>query len=173
MITAKLELLDSPSAEQLAQMALYTEALLKSIEFDPCYTAEDDSVKIHFDTQRDAKTFLRRLIADYETMGYEIEQEVSLFEMSVFVNDPELQAFFQCQRMNLNMASNEALAEIIAETSRDASDALDQLERMDAMATLNGLSHMREILNVIVNKLDDKGISIGDSINQVAQQTIH
>lgn len=170
MITAKLELLDSPSVEQLA---LYTEAMLKSIQFDPAYTAEDDNVKVYFETQRDAKSFLRRLLADYETMGQEVEQEVSLFELSVYVNDPELQAFYQCQRMNINMASSECLAEIIAETSNSASDALDRLERMEASATLNGLDHMRHILNVIVNKLDDKGISVGDAINEVAAQTIH
>lgn len=170
MITAKLELLDSPSVEQLAQ---YTEAMLKSIQFDPAYTAEDDNVKVHFETQRDAKAFLRRLLADYETMGQEVEQEVSLFELSVYINDPELQAFYQCQRMNINMASSECLAEIIAETSNDASEALTRLDRMEASAALNGLDHMRHILSVIVDKLDDKGISVGDAINSVAAQTIH
>ncbi|AND74996.1 hypothetical protein pf16_73 [Pseudomonas phage pf16] len=170
MITAKLELIDSPSVEQLA---LYTEAMLKSIQFDPAYSAEDDNVKVYFETQRDAKSFLRRLLADYETMGQEVEQEVSLFELSVYIDDPELQAFYQCQRMNINMASSEALAEIIAETSNEASEALTRLDRMEASATLNGLDHMRHILNVIVDKLDDKGISVGDAINDVAAQTIH
>jgi len=170
MITAKLELFNAPSVEQLA---LYAETLLKSIEFDPNFTTCEESVKIQFETQRDAKVFVSRLLGDYESMGYEIEQELSLFELTVFIDDPELQAFYQCGRMNISMASSEALAQIIAETSRDASDALDRLDRMEASATLNGLDSMRKILNVIVDKLDDKGISVGDAINEVAQQTIH
>ena len=114
------------------------------------------------------------MIEDYATLGFEVEQEVDLFDLSVYINDPELQAFFTTQRMNIQQVQTEALGEILSE----ANAGVDRLNRVnetnEAIALKNGLSSMRKIINVIVARLEEKNIFLSDEINKVSErETIH
>lgn len=171
MLYAKFEVLETPDTTELSK---YLQSIASEIKFESTFDIESDFVRVYFETPRDAKEYLRRVLEDYQTLGYEMEHEVDLFDLSVFINDPELQAFFTTQRMNIQQVQTEALGEILGEAQRDVDNMHRAQEKNEASAVLNGLNNMRKILNVIVSKLDEKGIFIGDDINKVAStETIH
>lgn len=170
MLFAKFETLEAPNTVELQT---WLSNVLKEIQFEMGVEAEDNYVKVHFETERDCKQFLIRVIEDYATLGYETGTEVDLFDLSVFVSDPELQAFFTNHRSNIQQCSSEALSEIIVETSNEVARLSDLLDKMEANATLNGLYKMREVLQVISNELATKGMFVGDAINAVAHETVH
>lgn len=170
MLFAKFETLEAPNTVELQK---WLGNVLQEIQFDDTLEIDENFVKVHFETQRDGKQFLTRVIEDYATLGYETNTEVELFDLSVFVSDPELQAFFMSHRMNIQQCSTEALSEVIVETSNDVAHALELIERMETQATLNGLYKMRTILKVISDELDTKGIHIGETINEAVLETVH
>lgn len=170
MLFAKFETLNAPNTVELNT---WLGNVLAEIKFEMGVEAEDNFVKVHFETERDCKQFLTRVIEDYATLGYETDTEVDLFDLSVFVSDPELQAFFMSHRMNIQQVSSEALSEIIVETSNEAAVLRELVDEMETKATLNGLYKMREILKVISTRLDEKGIHIGEDLNATVLETIH
>lgn len=171
MLYAKFEVLETPDTSELHK---YLQSIASEIKFESTFEVESDFVKVFFETQRDAKEYLRRVINDYATLGFEVEQEVDLFDLSVYVNDPELQAFFTTQRMNIQQVQTEALGEILGEAQSDVDRMNRAQEKTEASAVLNGLNNMRKIINVIVNRLDEKGIFLGEEINKVSSaETIH
>jgi hypothetical protein len=171
MLYAKFEVLETPDTSELHK---YLQSIASEIKFESTFEVESDFVKVFFETQRDAKEYLRRVISDYATLGFEVEQEVDLFDLSVYVNDPELQAFFTTQRMNIQQVQTEALGEILGEAQSDVDRMNRAQEKTEASAVLNGLNNMRKIINVIVNRLDEKGIFLGEEINKVSSaETIH
>lgn len=171
MLYAKFEVLETPDTSELHK---YLQSIASEIKFESTFEVESDFVKVFFETQRDAKEYLRRVINDYATLGFEVEQEVDLFDLSVYVNDPELQAFFTTQRMNIQQVQTEALGEILGEAQSDVDRMNRAQEKTEASAVLNGLNNMRKIINVIVNRLDEKGIFLGEEINKVSTtETIH
>lgn len=170
MMYVKFAVLDQPNTVELEK---YLVKALDSIQFESTIEGQDDWYKVHLETARDCKEFLRRVLEDYATLGYETETELDLFDLSVYCSDPELNNFFIHQRMNINQVSSEALSEIIVETSNEVARLENLVDRMEANATLNGLYKMRQILGVISSRLDEKGIHIGEEINAAAMQTVH
>lgn len=171
MLYAKFEVLETPDTTELHK---YLQSIAAEIKFESTFEVESDFVSVYFETQRDAKEYLRRVIEDYATLGFEVEQEVDLFDLSVYINDPELQAFFMTQRMNIQQVQTEALGEILSEANADV-DRLNRVnETNEAIALKNGLSSMRKIINVIVARLEEKNIFLSDEINKVSErETIH
>ena len=173
MLYAKFEVLETPDTIELGK---YLKGISDEINFESTFDfdSESDSVKVFFETQRDAKEYLRRVLDDYATLGFEMSHEVDLFDLSVYINDPELQAFFMTQRMNIQQVQTEALGEILGEAQGDVDRMNRAQEKNEASAMLNGLSSMRKIINVIVSRLDEKGIFLADEINKVSERdTIH
>lgn len=171
MLYAKFEVLETPDVVELGK---YLKSIADEIEFEVPFEVESDSVKVLFETQRDAKQYLKRVLNDYATLGFEMEHEVDLFDLSVYINDPELQAFFTTQRMNIQQVQTEALGEILGEAQSDVDRMHRAQEKTEATAMVNGLNSMRKIINVIVNRLDEKGIFLGEEINKVSSaETIH
>ena len=171
MLYAKFEVLETPDTNELHK---YLQSIASEIKFESTFDVESDFVSVYFETPRDAKEYLRRVIEDYATLGFEVEQEVDLFDLSVFINDPELQAFFTTQRMNIQQVQTEALGEILSEAQGDVDRMNHAQEKNEASATLNSLSNMRKIINVIVNRLEEKNIFLGDEIAKVSErETIH
>lgn len=170
MMFAKFETLETPNTLELQN---WLANVLAEIQFEATVEAEENFAKVHFETARDCKEFLTRILEDYATMGYETNTEVELFDLSVFISDPELNSFFTSHRMNIQQCSNESLSEIIVETSNEVARVSDLLNRMEANATLNGLYKMREVLKVISDELATKGMFVGEQINAVAHQTVH
>lgn len=164
---------DVSGAQSVGEVELYLRAVDAQIEFSSTFEVEADFVKVFIETQRDMKTFLKRVIEDYETLGYEIEQDVMLGMVTVFVSDPELNSFFINERLNIQAAASIALSEIIVEVDTANANLEDRVERIETAATLNGTYKMRAILRVIVDALDEKGIFLGDKINAVSMQTVH
>lgn len=173
MLFAKFEVLETPDTVELGK---YLQSVAAEINFELQFDldSESDNVKVFFETARDAKEYMKRIVNDYATLGFEMEHEVDLFDLSVYINDPELQAFFTTQRMNIQQVQTEALGEILSEANADV-DRLNRVnETNEAISLKNGLSSMRKIINVIVSRLDEKGIFLGEEINKVSERdTIH
>lgn len=171
MLYAKFEVLETPDTNELSK---YLQSIATEIKFESTFDVESDFVSVYFETPRDAKEYLRRVLEDYSTLGYEVEQEVDLFDLSVYINDPELQAFFTTQRMNIQQVQTEALGEILSEANADVDRLNHAQEKNEASAVVNSLSSMRKIINIIVSRLEEKNIFVGDEIDSVAQrETVH
>lgn len=171
MLYAKFEVLETPDTTELHK---YLQSIASEIKFESTFEVESDFVSVYFETPRDAKEYMRRVIEDYATLGYEVEQEVDLFDLSVYINDPELQAFFTTQRMNIQQVQTEALGEILSEAQKEVDHMHRAQEQNEATSVLNSLGNMRKIINVIVSRLEEKNIFLGDDINKVTErETIH
>lgn len=170
MLFVKFAVLETPDTVELQK---YLALVLAELQYECAFEADDEYVKVFFETQRDVKEFLCRVLEDYATLGYETGTEVELFDLNVFTDDPEMQAFFMNHRMNIQQCSTEALSEIIVETSNEAADLRDQIDKMDAQLTMNGLYKFRQILKVISDRLDEKGIFIAEDVNRLSAETVH
>lgn len=119
------------------------------------------------------KEILTKILDDYESCGFLIEQDFNIFELTVYSNNPMLDHWFLCRRMNISQATIEAVSDFVLGIQNSNEFMVKKVETMEAVNFYNGNHKTRDLIVTLAAAMEANGIPVKDKINSIIHQSVH
>jgi hypothetical protein len=170
LFSLKLKIQDSENTDELYKYA--SDVLCADLSLPTTVTQEERYVLVE-STLDVLELIAERLIEDYATLGYEIEQDLDLFDLVVYCNEPELNNHIVQNRININQAQLDAICDCMGDTNKSIEKVGQLATHIDVQNTFNGAYKLRHIIGCMIDALEKKGIFVEEEINDGMFENVH
>lgn len=118
----------------------------------------------------DLTRFLFHVISHYYNDSEELPFDIA--EITFDFGFEQLNNLYMQQLNQFHKDGVDALADIVTQQSETIKLLHKQLESLEVALYNNGMAHFREMLTVIVSKMEENGIDVRDDINEVCKHRI-
>lgn len=161
--------------EEVQDIILYLKSVLDSFETpllaSEISVEEDKYVCIRFSFKEHAENLLLVILEDYGTLGLLDAVDLPIMNMTVYVDDPIMMAWYTQQRINISDTTSAALFDLMDSIGTKLDQTNSRISYLDAFNTVNGLSNFKDVMYSVCKQLDNGSELFGDLFDSTA--TIH